>query len=105
MAGRPSKKALREALVPLRKAAENYAMEHLVWARPCANPKPVEFAGYQIDVNFIRRPRVVCGVPFPYAVLWIEYVAKRGEQKISGENGGEFVDRFFRFANFNEEVS
>lgn len=95
-APRLTKKALREALTPLRMATERAALAMMAGTRQ-PPVTPVEFNGVTIDTQIVRRARVVCGVPAPYYAVEIWYEAKDadGKRVLSAGNGGEFVNAYF----------
>lgn len=94
---RPTKKALRLALTPLRKEAERYGLSLTTGGRPAPLPTPVQWEGFTFTVDYVRRPTVVCGVPFPYAVMWLHYRVKAADGTLAsaGRTGAETVDWMF----------
>lgn len=95
--GRPTKKALNEALKPLYAAYDRFALGLTTGGTRVARPQPIEWNGLTIDIQLIRRSRVLCGVPFPQAVMEFHYEAFRDGQRIVSWSGRpSFIDAVFR---------
>jgi hypothetical protein len=80
MPAKLTKKAMREAVTPFRKAAERFGCSLLTGGpRGVPKPSPLEWNGFTIDVEYVRRSRVVCGVPAPHYALEFWYSVTHAE--------------------------
>ena len=84
---KPTKKALNEALKPLFKAYDRYALGLTGSAVRTEKPQPIMWEGYELDIAIARRNQIVRNVPFPFAVFEFEYRAKLDGQLVVAISG------------------
>ena len=96
---RPTKKELNEALRPLFRAYDRYALGLCTGGTRVPRPDPIEWRGLTFNISLIRRGRAIPGVPFPFAVMEFHYEAfLDGARLVSWPGRPEFIDRVFRVA-------
>lgn len=94
---RPTKKELKAAMTPYRKAMERWAVDCLMLGRKASRPTPMEWRGLVLRVDVVRRGKVVCGVPAPYCVARFYWTAaSAGSDVAFGDTGAALVDNLFR---------
>ncbi|AGS81127.1 hypothetical protein [Caulobacter phage Cr30] len=93
-----TKKQLNEVLKPMFKAWDRYALGLTTGGTPAPLPQPIQWEGYEISIQLVRRGRVLCGVPFPFALFEFWYQAsKEGKRVVGGQTiRGEFIDALFK---------
>jgi hypothetical protein len=93
--GLPTKKELKEALTPLRKAAERYACS-LMTGHKVSKHEPIVWRGITIAIEICSRQQIVCNIPAPYCAFNLYYSACRDGKVICGQNNGtNLVDTLF----------
>lgn len=99
---RATKKALNEALKPLFREYDRFALGLLTGGKRVPKPEPIEWGGYKIDISVIRRARVVCNVPAPFSLVEFHYEAFRdGVRVVSWPGRPSFIDALFRYSAKN----
>lgn len=97
-----TKKELNAVLAPLFKEYDRFALGLTSSSAPrIAKPKPIHWRGYDLDIQVVKRGKVVCGVPFPFAVFEFWYEAKRdGKLVVQVGDGGRpsFINALFRYS-------
>lgn len=93
-----TKKQLNEVLKPMFKAWDRYALGLTTGGTSVPLPKPIQWEGYEINIQLVRLSRVLCNVPFPFACFEFLYQAsKNGKRVVGGQTfRGEFIDALFR---------
>lgn len=99
---RVTKKELNLVLVPMFKAADLYALGLCANGREAPRHEPITWRGFKMDIQVVRRPRVVCGVPFPFALFEFWYEGKHdGKRVVAASTRPEFIDALFRYCARN----
>ncbi len=98
-----TQKDLQAAMQPLRRAAERIARDGMFGNKLNADDlvifrAGIEWHGYTIKAQLIRKSRVSCGVPAPYSLYQIHYGATHPEHGpiCSGWEAGSFRGEFLR---------
>ncbi len=96
-----TKKALNEALKPLFAEYDRYALGFLNMPK-VAKPQAIEWRGFTIDIQLVRRSKVVCNVPFPFACFEFWYEASLDGKRIIQMGGRpSFIDAVFAYCHRN----
>lgn len=96
---RATKKVLNEALKPIFAQADRYALGLTTGGTKAPRHEPIIWRGLKIDIQIVKRSRVICNVPFPFAVFEFWYEASRDGKRIVGGFSGRpsFIDAVFRY--------
>lgn len=94
---RATKKELNEVLKPLYKAYDRYALGFTTGGTAVEKPQALEWRGLKIDIQLVRRSKILTGVPFPQAVIEFHYRAFKDNRLVTQWTGRpSFIDAVFR---------